>query len=120
MDATVQREGCYMPRNAGTETCSSTSRTAFQIVTGGSLIRMRMLPLEGSPMIMRSAVLGAAVAGLVGSVVGLVIGLFAYPPTAWFAVIELGLPAALLGGLCGLAIGAIASIGMRGTSDVAT
>ena len=91
-----------------------------QIATGGSLIRMRILPLEGSPLFVRSAVLGAAVAGLAGGVVGLVLGLFAYPPTAWFAVIELGLPAALLGGLCGLAIGAIASIGKRPSSNAAT
>ena len=57
--------------------------------------------------------MGAMVAGLVGGVVGLVLGLFAYPPTAWFAVIEVGFPAAVLGGLAGLVIGAIASVAQR-------
>lgn len=61
-------------------------------------------------MLVRSTVLGALIAGLIGGVVGLVLGLSAHPPTAWFAVIEVGFPAALLGGLCGLAVGAIASI----------
>jgi len=65
------------------------------------------------PLAMRWATLGAAGAGLVGGVVGLIVGLFAYPPTAWFAVFELGVPAAILGGLIGLLAGAIASLAKR-------
>jgi len=51
--------------------------------------------------------------------VGLVVGLRVYPPTAWFAVFELGLPASILGGLFGLASGAVAyGVGSRPGSEV--
>ena len=39
------------------------------------------------------------------AVVGLIVGLHVYPPTAWFAVFELGVPAAIVGALLGLASG---------------
>ncbi|MEZ5097628.1 MAG: hypothetical protein R2731_16955 [Nocardioides sp.] len=55
----------------------------------------------------RSMIVGALVLGAVGGVVGLVVGLVAYPPTAWFAVLEIGVPAGMLGGLGGLVVGAI-------------
>ena len=48
---------------------------------------------------------GSLVLGTVGGVVGLALGLDAYPPTAWFAVVEVGVPAALVGGLLGLLAG---------------
>jgi hypothetical protein len=51
--------------------------------------------------------------GLVGGVVGLVVGLISYPPTAWFAVLELGVPAALGGALLGALIGAARQGGPR-------
>src|SRR5947209_6189141 len=51
---------------------------------------------------------GVFALGLIGGVAGVVLGLVANPPTAWFAVIELGLPSALLGGLLGLVSGALA------------
>jgi len=70
--------------------------------------------LHGLPLPLRGAVLGAAVAGVGGGVLGLIIGLFAYPPTAWFAAFELGVPAAVLGGLAGLAIGGIVLVTKRG------
>ncbi len=40
--------------------------------------------------------------GVIGAIVGLVVGLVAYAPTAWFAVFELGVPAAIVGGILGL------------------
>ncbi|MCU1496812.1 MAG: hypothetical protein JWM47_765 [Acidimicrobiales bacterium] len=46
--------------------------------------------------------------GLVGAVVGLVLGLDAYPPTAWFAVHEIGIPSGFLGSLLGFAAGSVA------------
>ena len=52
------------------------------------------------------ALVGAGSAGLIGAIAGLVIGLFVYAPTAWFAAIELGLPAAVVGALVGM-IGAL-------------
>lgn len=71
--------------------------------------------LDGLSLPHRGAILGATVAGVVGGVVGLIVGLTAYPPTAWFAVFELGVPAAFLGALVGLTAGAIASFTKRGT-----
>ncbi|TIC79526.1 hypothetical protein E8D34_20345 [Nocardioides sp. GY 10113] len=60
------------------------------------------------PLPLRAALLGAATLGLVGGLIGLLLGLDAYPPTTWFAVIEIGLPAAILGALIGAAAGSIA------------
>jgi len=51
---------------------------------------------------LRWAVVGGSWAGVVGAIVGLVIGLYAYAPTAPFAMVELGLPAAIAGGVIGL------------------
>jgi hypothetical protein len=57
----------------------------------------------------RWTIRGAVIAGLVGAVVGLVLGLRAHPATAWFAVVEVGLPAAVVGAVVGGAAGAIAT-----------
>lgn len=46
----------------------------------------------------------AAICGALGMVVGLVIGMFAYLPTAWFAAFEIGIPAAYAGAVLGLVI----------------
>jgi hypothetical protein len=64
--------------------------------------------LRRSPLPARWAIAGAAGAGVIGAIGGLILGLRAYAPTAPFAVIELGLPAAIAGGLLGLVTGAIA------------
>lgn len=50
---------------------------------------------------------GAILLGVLGGVVGLVLGLRAYPPTAWAAVIEVGVPAGFVGALLGLLAGGI-------------
>lgn len=52
-------------------------------------------------------------AGMIGAVAGLVIGLIVNAPTAPFAVVELGLPATILGGVVGLVAGAIVIAGRR-------
>jgi hypothetical protein len=65
------------------------------------------------------AVIGAALLGACGGVVGLVVGLLAYPPTAWFAVFEVGLPAAVVGSVLGLVAAVVARrLGGRRTPGV--
>jgi len=44
---------------------------------------------------------------VVGAIVGLIIGLFVYAPTAPFAMVEIGIPAAMVGGVLGLLIGSL-------------
>ena len=56
---------------------------------------------------LRMAVYGALVTGLAGCVAGLVIGLFVYPPAAWFATLEVGIPAAMIGSVLGLVVGSL-------------
>jgi hypothetical protein len=50
---------------------------------------------------------------MIGAAVGLAIGLIVYAPTAPFAVLELGLPAAIVGGVIGLSTGVIVLAGRR-------
>jgi len=57
---------------------------------------------------LRFAVTGAVVIGPLGAVVGLTVGLRTYPPTAWAAMVEVGLPAAALSGAVGAVVGALA------------
>lgn len=73
--------------------------------------------LRGLPLPARWAIAGAASAGMIGAIVGLVVGLNVYLPTAAFAVVELGLPAAFAGGVLGLAVGVIVTAGRRITGN---
>jgi hypothetical protein len=52
-------------------------------------------------------------AGALGAGGGLVIGLLAYPPTAWFAVFELGAPCALVGAVAGAVAATVTTIYRR-------
>jgi hypothetical protein len=61
----------------------------------------------------RWGVLGAVLLGFVGAIGGLIIGMLAYAPTAWFAVIEAGLPAAVAGGTLGLLAGLLVEAARR-------
>lgn len=76
---------------------------------------MNTLPrwVEALSIIPRSVVLGAVSAGAVGAIAGLVIGLRAHAPTAWFAMIEVGLPGALCGAFAGLLVGLVLVAGRR-------
>jgi ABC-type uncharacterized transport system permease subunit len=69
--------------------------------------------LLGVPLIARSVIVGAASASLIGGIVGLVVGLYVYAPTAWFAVFELGVPAGVAGGIVGLVGALILTAGRR-------
>lgn len=51
--------------------------------------------------------MGAISAGTIGAMTGLVLGIESYPPTAWFAALEVGLPAALAGGAAGFVAGLV-------------
>lgn len=57
--------------------------------------------LGGLSLSARWEIVGAASAGTIGAVTGLVFGLRAYAPTAVFAIVDLGLPAAIVGGVVG-------------------
>jgi hypothetical protein len=50
---------------------------------------------------------------VIGAVAGLVIGLIVFAPTAVFAVVELGLPATIIGGVIGLLAGVTVIAGRR-------
>lgn len=65
------------------------------------------------PLPVRSGVVTALVLGALGGITGLAIGLRVYAPTAWFAAVEVGLPAAVLGGLVGSAVGAVVQLTRR-------
>ena len=73
---------------------------------------MVQVRLRGLPLPERWAVVGAASLGMIGAIVGLIVGLIVYAPTAPFAVVELGLPAAIVGGV-GLVAGLILAAGRR-------
>ena len=72
----------------------------------GGVLRSVSRPVAG-------AILGAGIFAVGGGIVGLVLGLNAYPPTAWFAVLEVGTPSAIVGGMLGLAAGRASMIGKR-------
>lgn len=59
------------------------------------------------PLPLRYAAAGAAVLGALGGLVGLILGLRAYAPTAWAATVEVGLPAAAVGAALGLFVGLV-------------
>lgn len=63
--------------------------------------------LRELPVPLRHAVVGPVVLGVPGAIVGLVIGLRTYVPTARAAILEVGLPAAFLGALLGPVVGSL-------------
>jgi hypothetical protein len=79
----------------------------------GTVAERRILDVamtsQGRPqesLIQNWAAKGAICAGALGAIVGLVVGLFAYAPTAWAAMFEVGVPAFVLGALVGAISGA--------------
>lgn len=75
------------------------------------------MPTNSNPgSVSRAAGVGAITLGFAGVVAGLIIGLFVYAPTAWFAALELGIPAAAIGALVGAAVGAVINRKSSGTA----
>ena len=69
--------------------------------------------LATMPLVPRFAVVGSTAALILGGLVGLVLGLRAYPATAWFAVFEVGVPAGIGGAVLGAFVGLVAGIVQR-------
>ena len=67
--------------------------------------------LRGLSQPARWGTVGVASVVVIGAIVGLVVGLHVHAPTAPFA--ELGLPAAIVGGVVGLVAGVISAAGRR-------
>ena len=63
--------------------------------------------LRELPVPLRHAVIGAVILGVPGGIVGFVTGLRTYVPTAWFAILEVGVAAALSGAVLGLVVGSL-------------
>jgi hypothetical protein len=73
----------------------------------GAIRREIVQPISELPIALRHAAIGALVLGGAGGIAGLIIGLHAYAPTAVVAIVELGLPAALVGATLGLVSGSL-------------
>lgn len=59
------------------------------------------------PVVAQCAVIGSLVGAPVGGIVGLILGIRTYVPTAWFAVLEVGVPGMIVGTLSALLVGTI-------------
>lgn len=66
---------------------------------------LRARPSPGS-----CALAGTMLAGGAGAVVGLVVGLHVYAATAWAAMFEIGMPAAVAGGVAGFLVGGVIAV----------
>jgi hypothetical protein len=96
----------HVRRILGCDVCERFSATSIALCHSRPMERLRRA-LGELPIPLRHAVIGAIVLGVPGAVVGLATGLWTYVPTAWAAIFEVGLPAALLGGALGLVIGSL-------------
>jgi hypothetical protein len=76
-------------------------------------VQRMAVKFRGQPLPGRGATAGAVCLGALGGLVGLIVGLIGHAPTAPFAVVELGLPAALVGGVIGFVGGLILVAGRR-------
>ena len=93
-----------------TERWEPDARRCSGIVTSMSGFRSA---LRGLPFPVRLAVAGAALLGSLGGIAGLVVGLRVHASTAWAATFEVGVPAAVLGAMLGLAFGSVAAVSRR-------
>jgi hypothetical protein len=70
--------------------------------------------LSQIPAPLRHAVAGAGLLGIPGCFSGLTVGLVVDAPTAWFAAFELGVPAAIVGGIAGLSVSPLTKLARSG------
>lgn len=70
---------------------------------------MRVEDADGKSLIQDWAAKGALGAGAVGAVAGFIYAWTVNASTAWFGIIEAGVPAFVLGAVVGAASGAVAS-----------
>ena len=82
------------------------SAASFAVCHSRRMEQLR-LAFRELPAPLRHAAIGAVVLGVCGGIVGLITGLRTYVPTAWFAVLEVGVPAAVLGAVLGLVVGSL-------------
>jgi hypothetical protein len=73
----------------------------------GALWSSMRSDLREMPVVLAWMLVGATVMGVLGGAVGLVIGYAVNPATALFALMEVGLLAAILGWFLGLVVGSI-------------
>lgn len=73
--------------------------------------------LSTLPILLRHALIGAALVALPAGVVGVAVGLHTHAPTVWAAGPEFGVPGALVGGLLGLLVGAFVALSRRVGDD---
>jgi hypothetical protein len=64
-------------------------------------------------LVPRFVVIGFTAALVLGGFVGLLVGLRAYPKTAWFAVLEVGVPSGIGGAVVGALAGLVAVVVQR-------
>jgi hypothetical protein len=69
--------------------------------------------IRGLPVLARWVTVATVLAGATGGIAGLVIGLFAYPPTAPFAAAEIAFPASFVGAVVGLVAGMTTTAAFR-------
>jgi hypothetical protein len=89
--------------------CWPSARGAAKLLCVSGLLA----DLAARALIHRCATIGVVAGSVVGGIGGLIRGLEVHPATAWFAVIELGVPVAIAGWLFGLCCGLLATAARR-------
>lgn len=60
-------------------------------------MRALLAEIAAKPLIQRFATIGVVAGAVIGGIGGLIRGLEVHPATAWFAIVELGVPVAMAG-----------------------
>jgi hypothetical protein len=76
-------------------------------------VRALLAGIAVRPLIQRFATIGVVSGAVIGGIGGLIRGLEVHPATAWFAVVELGVPVAIAGWVLGLSCGLLVAATRR-------